>query len=218
METKILQSQKYKISDEILLKRASSQIPDFKETEHVKELYKLLSEYINQDENFEKRVLKTQKGDIKFSLGKGIFIVSSPGAGKSFLFEDLICEFIKYRKLTAYQIQSLYLEHGFDAVKKYNESIYTRSTESKTVYDLYIDDLGREMQSIKFFGTDINFMDVFFDSRYRLYKKAGAITHASTNKQLGELKSYYSPQTFSRMFEMFNFVVLTNTVDFRLNF
>jgi len=210
------QCQKSKISDIDLKNKAQNLIPGFIYTPQIQDLYTILTEYINEDERFENRSLTTQKGNIPFSLGKGLFIISNPGSGKTFIFEELLNSFFTYRKMTAYQIEDLYSEHGSGALRIHNESIYTRVNESKSVYDLYIDDFGREAKVLKHYGTEIKFMDRFVDERYRLLKRNGAITHGSSNFELKELKLQYSPQTFSRMFELFNFIVLTDTKDFRI--
>jgi len=210
------QCQKSKISDIDLKNKAQSLILGFNYTSEIQELYRIFAEYINEDASFEKRALITQKGSFPYSLGKGLFIISNPGAGKTFIFEELLSCYFTYRKMTAYQIEDLYSEYGSGALRIHNESIYTRINESKSVYDLYIDDFGREAKVLKHYGTEIKFMDRFIDERYRLLKRNGAITHGSSNFELKDLKTQYSPQTFSRMFELFNFIVLTDTKDFRM--
>ncbi|GEM_PF-6662788 len=122
METKELP--KYKISDNTLLQIATKIVPGFNYDAKTKELYTIVAEYINQDSAFEKRFLPTNKGNINFSLKKGLFIISNPGSGKSFLFEDILKQFLKYRQITAYEIQERYLDSGVLSMKIWEESVY----------------------------------------------------------------------------------------------
>jgi hypothetical protein len=211
---------KFRISDEHLVKQSQQLIMDFQYTEQTQMLYKLVALYLNADPDFEKHTLKTKKKEYPFSLNKGLFLISAPGAGKSFLFEDLLpCFFsyfpeLKYRQISTYMLQDLYLKHGANAINEYNHSVYAPANQ-KTDYNLYIDDFGREVKSLKFFGNDLYFMDMLIDARIRLNKR-GFRTHGSSNLNLAELKAYYSDATFSRFFKLFNFIVMTDTIDFRM--
>jgi hypothetical protein len=176
--------------------------------------------YLNNDPEFEKHTLKTTSREYSFSLKKGLFLISAPGAGKSFLFEDLLPMFAKYfpaqkyRPISVYKLQDLYQKHGANAIDEFNSSVYSSLSE-KNEYNLYIDDFGRELKSIKFFGNEMYFMDMFIDARARLFKR-GFKTHGSSNLNLAELKAYYSDATFSRMFALFNFIVINNKIDYRI--
>lgn len=211
---------KFRISDKHLVKQSQSLIPDFQLTEQTQKLYKLVALYLNADTEFEKHTLKTKKKEYPFSLNKGLFLISAPGAGKSFLFEDLLPGFfnyfpeLKYRQISTYKLQDLYLKHGANAIHEYNHSVYT-PTNQKSEYNLYVDDFGREIKSLKFFGNDLYFMDMFIDARVRLHKR-GFKTHGSSNLNLAELKAYYSDATFSRFFKLFNFILMTDTIDYRM--
>lgn len=184
---------------------------DFKLTEHTKLLYSIVVEYVNKSPGFEKRVLKTSKKDIPFSFKKGLFFISRPGTGKSFILEDLLRAFssyfpvLKYKQMTAYDIEDLYSEFGLLASKKIQAN------------HLYIDDFGREAVKIKHFGTDIVFFDRFLDMRVRQLKTYGHLTHGTSNLSLAEMKQRYSPPTFSRMFKLFNFIVFDAKDDFRIS-
>jgi hypothetical protein len=211
---------KFRISDEQLAKYSQGLIRDFRFTEQTRQLYRLVSLYLNTDPEFEKHSLKTKKREYPFSLDKGLFLISAPGAGKSFLFEDLLPNFFKYfpgfkyRQISTYELQDLYLKHGANAINEYNYSVYAPANQ-KSEYNLYIDDFGREVKSLKFFGNDLYFMDMFIDARARLHKR-GFKTHGSSNLNLAELKGYYSDATFSRFFKLFNFILMTNTIDYRM--
>jgi len=211
---------KFRISDKHLVKQSQQLIKDFQYIEQTQKLYRLVSLYLNADPDFEKHTLKTKKKEYSFNLDKGLFLISAPGAGKSFLFEDLLPVLFKYyptfkyRQISTYKLQDLYLRHGANAINEYNHSVYT-PTNQKSDYNLYVDDFGREVKSLKFFGNDLYFMDMFIDARVRLHKR-GFKTHGSSNLNLAELKAYYSDATFSRFFKLFNFIVMTDTTDYRM--
>jgi hypothetical protein len=204
----------------MLIDFSKNLLPNFQLTEHTEYLYTLITQYFNQNPDFEKYSLKTKSKEYPFSLKKGLFLISAPGAGKSFLFEDLIPCFsqylqnFKYRTITVYKLQDLYQKYGAFAIDEFNNSVYSPNGQ-KSNYNLYIDDVGRELKSIKFFGNDMYFMDMFIDARVRLFKR-GFITHGSSNLNLAELKAYYSDATFSRMFALFNFIVIDNKIDYRI--
>ena len=211
---------RFRISEEQLVKYSQGLVPDFRFTKQTKKLYNLVSLYLNDDPEFEKLCLKTSKREYPYNLNKGLFLISAPGAGKSFLFEDLLPNFFqhfsgfKYRQITTYKLQDLYMKHGANAIDEYNNSVYSPASQ-KNEYNLYVDDFGREVKALKFFGNDLYFMDMFIDARVRLNKR-GFRTHGSSNLNLAELKAYYSDATFSRFFKLFNFILMTDTVDYRM--
>jgi hypothetical protein len=211
---------RFRISEEHLVNYSRKLIQDFHYTKQTRELYQLVTMYLNSDHEFEKHSLVTSKKEYPFKLDKGLFLISAPGAGKSFLFEDLLPNLFghfpgfKYRQISTYMLQDLYLKHGANAINEYNHSVYAPANQ-KTDYNLYIDDFGREVKSLKFFGNDLYFMDMLIDARIRLNKR-GFRTHGSSNLNLAELKAYYSDATFSRFFKLFNFIVMTDTIDFRM--
>ena len=174
---------KFKISEEHLVKQSKHLINDFQYTNQTQKLYKLVALYLNADQEFEKHTLKTKKKEYPFNLDKGLFLISAPGAGKSFLFEDILpglfkyIPALKYRQISTYKLQDLYLKHGANAINEYNNSVYTPSNQ-KSEYNLYVDDFGREIKSLKFFGNDLYFMDMFIHARVRLHKR-GFKTHGS---------------------------------------
>lgn len=211
---------RFRISEEHLARYSQGLIEDFRFTEQTRQLYKLVALYLNADPEFESHSLKTTKKEYPYSLNKGLFLISAPGAGKSFLFEDLLPNYFgqfpefKYRQISTYKLQDLYMKHGANAMYEFNNAVYAPASQ-KNEYNLYVDDFGREVKALKFFGNDLYFMDMFFDARTRLLKR-GFKTHGSSNLNLAELKAYYSDATFSRFFKLFNFILMTNTIDYRM--
>jgi hypothetical protein len=206
------------LSPEHLKKTAQSIIGDkFRYNTHTEKLYRLLCEYVNQDKKFEQRTFKTDTGQINFSLKKGLFLISRPGTGKSFVFEELLKAYfryfqhIKYRRLTVYKLEQLYSEHGLSGWEHVNDGIYTK----EKIFNLYIDDIGVETDKLMHYGNIIPFMDRFIDMRYRNLKQHGVITHASSNLSYNQLANRYTKRTFSRMNELFNFIIF-DAPDFRM--
>jgi len=222
-------TKRFKISKNVLIESTKKIVDNFQLSEHTSFLYDIVTEYINEDPAFETRFLRTtNKGNIHFSLKKGLFFISAPGAGKSFIFEDLLKTILltdddklftikltqpnplvgarlllQYDVITVYKLQSLYSANGLNAMA------------NKAKCNLYVDDIGREMKTLKHYGNDLPFMDIFIDDRVR-QMKWGFVTHASSNLNLAELKESYSSATFSRMFQLFNFIVLDNKIDYRM--
>jgi len=187
---------------------------EFTLAEHTKKLYQLITEYLNNDPAFENRTLKTSKGEIKFSLKKGLFLISRPGTGKSFIFEELLPLFkavskkTDYLKMSAYKIDELYTKHAYLAMQELRKTHHFDN--------LYIDDIGRETDKLMIYGTTVNSVDHLIDSRTRSFKH-GDITHGTSNLSLLELKNRYSAPTFSRMFKLFNFIIFDAKQDFRIS-
>jgi DNA replication protein DnaC len=70
---------------------------------------------------------------------------------------------------------------------------------------MFIDDIGKEQESVKDFGTDVRPIIDLIPQRY----DAGSWTFCTTNYNLNSLKEKYTPHTADRLIEMFNFYVLT---------
>ncbi len=218
-KSKTYKPETQKLSTEHLIQYSKKLLAnDFQLPGHTKVLYQIISEYINKSPDFEKRVLKTSKKDIPFSLKKGLFLISRPGTGKSFIFEELLKQFFpyypqfSYRTLTVYKLEQLYAEHGTAGWQHVNDGIYT----NQKIFNLYIDDIGRETDRLLHYGNVIDFIDRFIDIRARQQRQYSVVTHASSNLSLPELKERYSAPTFSRMFKLFNFIVFDAKDDFRM--
>jgi len=197
-------------------------IDNFHFSEHVQKLYTILVEYINQSSEFEKRKLKISgRKDIPFSLKKGICLISPPGTGKSFIFMELLKYFFKYfpdfkyRTITIYRLEQLFGEYGISGWEHINDGIYV-SGNNKSVFNLYLDDLGTETDRLLYYGSEIDFMSRIIDIRVRQQRQYGVVTHASSNLNLKQMREQYNDRTLSRMFELFNFIIFNSDVDFRM--
>ncbi len=212
--------QNFRLSKEHLIAQSKKIIPNFVLSEHIDKMYTIVAEYVNQEPAFEQRELKTTKGNTRFSLKKGLFFISQSGAGKSFLFEDLLKLLfnnfpkLRYRQMDIYTLQTLYTKNGLNAITTYNDKIHAIG-DARTIYNIFIDDFGRESRTINFYTSKLVFMDHFIDLRSRLQKKHGVITHGSSNLNIAELKEFYSAPTYSRMLQLFNFIIIDSQIDFR---
>jgi len=196
-------------------------IDNFQLTAHTQNIYRILTEYINKNPDFERRTLKIKgRNDIPFSLKKGICLISPPGTGKSFIFMELLKKYflyfpdLRYRTITTYKLEQLFGEYGISGWEHINDGVYVGADE-RTNFNLYIDDIGTETQRLLHYGSEIDFLNRVIDIRVWQQRKYGVVTHTSTNLTLPQLKERYNGRTFSRMFELFNFIVFDADVDFR---
>ena len=179
-------------------------------------------------EKIKSDVLRTLKGDIQFSLKKGLLFSSNPGIGKTFIFEELLPSLAMeesryksvYRKMTGYDLADYYKDHSSFAFREF-ESKFTDVPYNERheihIYDLYVDDFFRASPDIKHYGNEMNFYDMFFEKRIRLQKKHGCKTHFTTNHDLKKIKEVCSPPTYSRLFQLFNIIFINTAKDFRIN-
>lgn len=70
-----------------------------------------------------------------------------------------------------------------------------------TIHDMIIDDLGREDDTVKSFGDEINVMHDLIFIRYQSFKQ-GYKTHFTTNLNFSEIKERYGVAIADRLLEM----------------
>lgn len=162
-------------------------------------------------------ILRYLMGDeeSKISLNKGLYIYGPTGTGKTSTF-DIITEFLKhtkvcyligtdvklfrFTKVSSKQIVTEFATSGHEGLKKYIE-----------VRNLLIDDLGSEISTVKYYGTQVNVIEEIIEERYR---KIG-FTHITSNLLMSDLELTYGSRVFSRLNEMC-FEIKMNTEDIRL--
>ena len=71
-----------------------------------------------------------------------------------------------------------------------------------TMHHMFIDDLGREPQTVKSFGDEIFAMHDLIHFRYNIFQQTGYKTHISTNLSDKEIKERYGIAIFDRIIEM----------------
>ena len=137
-------------------------------------------------------------GDMKLfkgSIDKGILLQGSIGTGKTILlrgFAGVIGKVLdrNFEYYSAFDINKLIVKDGIDK--------YSRKP-------LLIDDIGKEQEIIKDYGTDVRPILELFASRY----DNGALTFATTNYSNETFGKKYGQQTVDRFIETFNFIQLT---------
>lgn len=156
--------------------------PDFVIDKINSDIFILLLEYI--------------QGDPKnMDPSKGIILGGSIGSGKTVLLKGF-CNIITslgdkiITNIHAMKLQSLIQEKGI--------------TTEMIKRPLFIDDLGKEEEMVKSFGTNIKPLIELIAMRY----DEGSWTFATTNYKTETLMQKYTPHTADRIKEMFNYRIL----------
>lgn len=155
--------------------------------------------YVVDNENIDQLRLIIQ---ILEEGNKGIVICGKPGSGKTFIFEVLskiLYPNFHPKKLsikTCDELVSDYEKIGDDALKVIKP------------YHVCYDELGREKNTAKYFGSDCDVMQKIIVNRYNLYKYKGNITHFTSNYSKADLLERYGMHCFSRLNEMNIFINL----------
>ena len=132
--------------------------------------------------------------EFKGSIDKGILLQGSIGTGKTILlrgFAGVISKVLdrNFEYYSAFDINRLIVKDG---IEKYSKK------------PLLIDDLGKEQEIVKDYGTDVRPILELFASRY----DTGAITFITTNYNNATFEKKYGRQTVDRFIETFNFIQL----------
>jgi DNA replication protein DnaC len=176
--------------------------PLFKINGELEELYSELIRYFHNDPEF--------KGD----LNKGLLIMGPTGTGKTLAMEIMRIyrqidntKFVKDGKyyemrfniISVNDIVSQFINNSFEGIDPYCER-----------YVLCIDDIGAEIEKVKHYGNSLDVIGHVLSERYakRLY------TFGTTNFPMSVLEDKYDDRTISRMYAMFNFIIMTGS-DFR---
>jgi len=150
-------------------------------------------------------------GDKRFDgdLRKGIAVIGPTGTGKSVLFK--IMEVYRSIDDVSYSFNGMkkQLSWGSPLIPDTLNLAYSANSE-KGLYPykiqdvLYFDDAGTEESSAKFMGNELKPTHHVLFHRHRLNK----LTMMSSNLKKTRLKEVYGARIYSRMNEMFNFLML----------
>lgn len=148
--------------------------------------------------------------DFKGDIQKGIMVFGAYGIGKSILMrgfakviERLTNKVIRF--ISAYNLSREIVANGMDEYKK---------------RPLLIDDLGKEQDVVKDYGTEVRPLMELFAERY----DNAALNFVTTNYNMITLKEKYGAQNADRFMEIFNFILMEGksrrdgtTVKFKVN-
>ena len=129
------------------------------------------------------------KGDPR----KGVLLLGTIGCGKTVIMES----FIEVFNETAGKIITNIHSKDISRIITDNDVGYLNKRP------LFVDDIGKEQEAIKHYGTVIKPLEDVISERYKKF----ALTFGTSNYKLEDLP--YSTHTVDRMKQMFNIMVLT---------
>lgn len=143
----------------------------------------------------------------KLDTGKGLWIEGPVGTGKStlmFVFSKFMQRMNKgFKVYICSQVTSEYSMTG--DIDKYllNEDGYCKGP-----VPMCFDELGREPNPAKYYGTELNVMQHILHIRYSLWQQGGLKTFVTTNFNAKEIGDLYGDFIRDRRREMFNILVM----------
>lgn len=149
-------------------------------------LIKTICFFLSEDPRFET--------ELNHSLSKGLLIRGVSGLGKTFLLKCV-------EKNERNPIHILSMIEVIDTIK--SEGEFTLSMAGKKI--LYLDDVGTEESSVKYYGTNINWFKDFLELYYSKNKPFKNLI-ISTNLSFAQIEEKYGFRVRSRMKDMFNIV------------
>ena len=171
------------------------------------------------EEEFKKRNLDIQYEPISIpmvlakcmtheSIGnRGVLLTGCTGCGKTERIK-ILADLGYVRMVNAYDL-AYEVANVKDTDSKRNLYNYPEyMNHSPRQYDLIIDDLGAENEAYNVYGNRGDTMALILQERYIAWKRFGAMTCATTNLSVAELKKRYTEREFSRLADMFTVVTL----------
>jgi hypothetical protein len=185
---------------EMVLRKAETEIKNFKLSPVELQIYTNLSYYYTGDERATEAGLDLKKGNLFFG---GL------GCGKTTAMK-LFSNNPKQSYLVT-SCRQVAKDHSKDGnIDKYFGMVPSQNpfaTFGQRFLAISYDDLGTESLS-KHFGNECNVMAEVFLSRY----ENEVLTHASTNLNGDEIEEFYGKRVRSRLREMFNVVVFPESI------
>ena len=160
--------------------------------------------YFNGDEKF---TINNYPGDIN----KGVLLIGKPGTGKSLMMR-IFAEYIKFDDLFFFsegkRISMQYdIKACNDIVNEFENSGHDVAANYARRRIICFDDLGEEKKEAVYFGSRENVMQTLIERRYQ----NSVITLATTNFNIDSLGEMYGARVKSRIYEMFNIMILPGT-------
>lgn len=163
-------------------------------------VYRMISQYIALDRDFEKE-------NPEFDLNKGLFIYGKVGTGKSILFNSL--ELI-FKKMD-------FFYHQFERISCKKIVLQVDEVQKLSAINPYLkrqwmfDDLGHEKNVLNLWGNKINVMEEIMTERYNIFIDHGTKTHVTSNLAIDnpdEITLMYGERVRDRFRQMFNFIYM----------
>lgn len=150
------------------------------------------------------------------SFSKGILLMGKVGCGKTVIFGGLVnfLKIFRFYKINSLKFEKLNVDFlpAYLFVEGFSKKGYDIFGDGLVVKDkkrpillerLFIDDIGSE-NIVSNYGNTTNVIGELILRRYDLQLK----TFATSNLDRKTLKSFYGDRVYSRMNEMFNFIVV----------
>ncbi len=163
-------------------------------------------------------LIKWFHGDAGFNgdINKGILLMGPTGTGKTMAMQ--IMKIYQTIDNNAYMINGKVVRMNYDVidvsllVSAFMDAGYDGIEMYKHRYTLCLDDIGAESNQIKYYGNDCDVVGYILAERYA----RSLMTLGTTNYKIEALTSKYGDRIVSRMYALFNFIVMKGK-DFRKN-
>jgi len=170
--------------------------PRFSLTSEQEDVYIQLIKYIHGDTEF------------KGTLEKGLLLIGPSGTGKTLAMKiiqayRMIDETFYLKDGKPYRMNfdiyhvndviSRFIDNGFDGI-----DLYCRR------YVACFDDIGTEIEQVKYYGNKLDVMSHIFAERYAHQ----LLTLGTSNFPVTVLEEKYDDRTISRMYSLFNFIIM----------
>ncbi len=181
---------------------------DYVIDENNKRILKLLLYYFNGSPEFENLF-----DEENYSLKKGLMLVGKIGNGKTSLMKiyNCYCEHanlpeMKFKIVDVRDVTSYFQRNGNIDKYTFNYSLDVYKNEKQNIKHFCFDDIGTELNSVKYFGTDSDPISELFLDRYRIFISHRKLTHITTNLGIPAIIERYGERISDRMKEMFNVI------------
>ncbi len=178
-------------------------VPEFKIDKQATEIVTKLGQWAWRSEKFE-------IPSLGHYVDKGILLCGGVGTGKSEIMR-LLGKYVAWLK-SPYRFSSEVVWNFSHLYKTEGNYVFKRISRGNWYFDelaLTNDDGVPYLEMINDFGNKIFIGEQLILTRYNEFKRSGLQTHFSTNLTPDQLQKIYGPRSFSRLYEMCNFISYT---------